>query len=90
MAETEDGFVIAEKDLELRGAGEILGTKQSGLPQFRLADIALHGELMRTAHDDAKLILETDPELAGPRGTALRLLLYLFERDAAVANLKSG
>lgn len=90
MAETEDGFVIAEKDLELRGAGEVLGTKQSGLPEFRLADIALHGELMRIAHDDAKLILERDPGLETDRGKALRLLLYLFERDAAIANLKSG
>ncbi|MDF1750309.1 MAG: ATP-dependent DNA helicase RecG [Alphaproteobacteria bacterium] len=90
MSETDDGFVIAEKDLELRGAGEILGTKQSGLPEFRLADIALHGDLMRIAHDDARLILETDPDLNGPRGKNLRLLLYLFERDAAIGNLKSG
>ena len=72
------------------GAGEVLGTKQSGLPEFRLADIALHGELMRIAHDDAKLILERDPALESDRGKALRLLLYLFERDAAIANLKSG
>lgn len=90
MAETEDGFVIAEKDLELRGAGEILGTRQSGLPEFRLADIAVHGELMRIAHDDAKLILERDPDLTEPRGKSLRLLLYLFERDAAISYLKSG
>lgn len=90
MAETEDGFVIAEKDLQLRGAGEILGTKQSGLPEFRLADIGLHGELMRIAHDDAKLVLERDPDLTGERGRKLRYLLYLFERDAAIANLKSG
>ncbi len=90
LSETDDGFVIAEKDLELRGAGEILGTKQSGLPEFRLADIALHGDLMRVAHDDARLILETDPDLNGPRGKNLRLLLYLFERDAAIGNLKSG
>lgn len=90
MAETEDGFVIAEKDLKLRGAGEILGTKQSGLPEFHLADIALHGDLMQVAYDDARLILEIDPDLTGPRGKTLRLLLYLFERDAAVANLKSG
>jgi ATP-dependent DNA helicase RecG len=90
MTETEDGFLIAEKDLELRGAGEILGTKQSGLPDFRLADIAVHGDLMRVAHDDARLILERDPDLENERGKTLRLLLYLFERDAAIANLKSG
>ncbi len=90
LSETEDGFVIAEKDLELRGAGEILGTRQSGLPVFRLADIALHGELMKAAHDDARLILERDPELEGERGKRLRTLLYLFERDAAIATLRSG
>lgn len=90
MTETEDGFLIAEKDLKLRGAGEILGTKQSGLPEFRLADIAVHGELMRIAHDDARLVLERDADLTGERGQTLRLLLYLFERDAAIANLKSG
>lgn len=90
LAGTEDGFVIAEEDLRLRGAGEVLGTKQSGLPEFRLADIALHEDLMRTAYDDARLILERDPELNGERGNALRLLLYLFERDAAIAFLKSG
>lgn len=90
MAETEDGFVIAEKDLELRGAGEILGTRQSGLPEFRLADIGLHGDLMRIANDDARLVLERDPDLTGDRGRKLRYLLYLFERDAAIANLKSG
>jgi ATP-dependent DNA helicase RecG len=90
LSETEDGFVIAEKDLELRGAGEVLGTRQSGLPVFRLADIALHGELMRIAHDDARLILERDPELEAERGKRLRTLLYLFERDAAIATLRSG
>ena len=90
LAGTEDGFVIAEEDLRLRGAGEVLGTKQSGLPEFRLADIALHEDLMRTAYDDARLILERDPDLSTERGKALRLLLYLFERDAAIAYLKSG
>ncbi len=90
LAETEDGFVIAEKDLELRGAGEILGTKQSGLPEFKIADIAYHGELMKAAYDDSRLILERDPELKSERGKALRVLLYLFERDAAIANLQSG
>lgn len=90
LSETEDGFVIAEKDLELRGAGEILGSRQSGLPVFRLADIALHGDLMAVAHDDSRLILERDPELEGERGRRLRTLLYLFERDAAIATLRSG
>jgi len=90
MRDTDDGFVIAEQDLKLRGAGELLGTRQSGLPAFRLADLAAHGELMAVARDDARLILETDPGLAGPRGAALRVLLYLLERDAAIVNLRSG
>lgn len=87
---TEDGFVIAEKDLELRGGGEILGTKQSGLPEFRLADLTVHGDLLAAARDDAKLILDRDPQLESPRGQALRTLLYLFERDQAIGLLRSG
>jgi ATP-dependent DNA helicase RecG len=90
MRETEDGFRIAEEDLRLRGAGEVLGTRQSGLPAFRMADLAEHGELLEVARDDARLILERDPELGGQRGAALRVLLYLFERDAAVRYLRSG
>ena len=90
MRETDDGFRIAEEDLRLRGAGEVLGTRQSGLPDFRLADIEAHQALLETASDDARSILETDPELKGPRGKALRVLLYLFERDAAVRYLRSG
>lgn len=90
IRDTEDGFVIAEEDLRLRGAGELMGTRQSGLPEFRLADLAVHGELLATARDDAKLILERDPELEGERGQRLRVLLYLFERDAAVKFLRSG
>ena len=90
MRETDDGFRIAEEDLRLRGAGEVLGTRQSGLPDFRLADIGAHEELMLAARDDAKLILEMDPDLTGDRGQALRVLLYLFERDAAVGYLRSG
>jgi ATP-dependent DNA helicase RecG len=90
LRETDDGFRIAEEDLKLRGAGELLGTRQSGMPEFRLADLAVHGDLLATARDDARLILDRDPELAGARGKALRVLLYLFERDAAVKYLRSG
>lgn len=90
MRDTEDGFRIAEEDLKLRGAGELLGTRQSGLPEFKLADLAVHGELLATARDDARLILETDPDLKGKRGAALRTLLYLFARDAVVSTLRSG
>jgi ATP-dependent DNA helicase RecG len=90
MRETEDGFRIAEEDLRLRGGGEVLGTRQSGLPEMRLANLALHGDLLEAARDDSRLILERDPDLATPRGEALRTLLYLFERDAAVRTLRSG
>lgn len=90
MRETEDGFLISEKDLELRGAGDLLGVRQSGMPDFRLADLSIHGELLAAARDDAKLIIDRDPELKSPRGEALRTLLYLFERDQAIQYLRSG
>ncbi len=90
MRETDDGFRIAEEDLRLRGTGELLGTRQSGFPAFRLADATAHRDLMEVARDDARLILDRDPALETPRGQALRALLYLFERDAAVKLLRSG
>ncbi len=89
MRETEDGFRIAEEDLKLRGAGEVLGTRQSGMPTFKLADLTVHNDLLEIARDDARLFLERDPDLETPRGQALRVLLYLFERDAAVRYLRS-
>jgi ATP-dependent DNA helicase RecG len=90
LRETDDGFVIAEEDLRLRGPGEVLGVRQSGMEEFRLADLAAHAELLATARDDAKLIVSSDPELKSPRGEALRVLLYLFERDEAVRLLRAG
>ena len=90
LRQTEDGFRIAEEDLRLRGEGEILGVKQAGLPGFRLADIVLHARLLAIARDDAELILRRDPELTSKRGEALRVLLYLFERDEAVRLLRAG
>jgi ATP-dependent DNA helicase RecG len=90
LRNTDDGFIIAEEDLRLRGAGELLGERQSGLPDFRLADLALHGELVAAARDDAKLILSRDPGLITARGEALRSLLYLFEQDEAVRTIRSG
>ncbi len=90
LRETEDGFLIAEEDLRLRGAGDLLGAAQSGFPRFRLADLAVHGELLAAARDDAKLIIERDQKLETPRGKALRTLLYLFSRDDAVRLLSSG
>lgn len=90
MRETEDGFLISEKDLELRGAGDVLGTKQSGIPEFKFIDLASHGALLATARDDAKLIMGKDPELKADRGQALRTLLYLYECDQAIQYLQGG
>ncbi|MBK9083076.1 MAG: ATP-dependent DNA helicase RecG [Rhizobiales bacterium] len=90
MRETEDGFRIAEEDLRLRGEGDVLGARQSGLPGFRLAQPEIHGALLEPARKEARLVLERDPGLEGPRGEALRALLYLFERDAAVRLIRAG
>jgi ATP-dependent DNA helicase RecG len=90
LRETDDGFRIAEEDLRLRGAGELLGTRQSGLPVFKVADLAAHQDLLEAARDDARLILERDPGLESERGAALRVLLYLFELDEGVRLLRSG
>ena len=90
MRATEDGFQIAEEDLRLRGGGEVLGTRQSGMPEFRVANVPNFSELLRIARDDARLILERDPRLTGPRGEALRMLLYLFDCDEAVRLFRGG
>ncbi|CAH1674045.1 ATP-dependent DNA helicase RecG [Chelatococcus asaccharovorans] len=90
IRETEDGFRIAEEDLKLRGEGEILGTRQSGAPDFKLARVDQDADLVAAARDDARLILEKDPKLTGPRGEALRFLLYLFERDEAIRLLRGA
>lgn len=90
MRETNDGFRIAEEDLRLRGAGEVLGTRQSGEAIFRLASPEMLGSLIAPASDDARLLVDRDGGLEGPRGKAARTALYLFERDAAVGLLRSG
>jgi ATP-dependent DNA helicase RecG len=90
MRRTEDGFVIAEEDLRLRGGGEVLGTRQSGLPAFRLARLPEHESLLQAARDEAQLILTRDPELATEMAEPLRLLLYLFERDDAIKLMRAG
>ncbi|MGI9507380.1 MAG: ATP-dependent DNA helicase RecG, partial [Geminicoccaceae bacterium] len=90
MRRTEDGFYIAEEDLRLRGPGEVLGTRQSGAPTFRLADLAIHANLLSAARDDVKLILSRDPELKTPRGQAMRLLLRWHDEAKANAYLRSG
>jgi ATP-dependent DNA helicase RecG len=90
VRETEDGFVIAEEDLRLRGEGDLLGTRQSGLPNFRIALPEVHGELLEVARDEAKLTLARDPDFKSDRAEALRLLLYLFGRDEAVRLMRAG
>jgi len=90
LRETDDGFRIAEEDLRLRGEGDVLGTRQSGMPGFHLARIEFHGKLLAAARDDATLVLSRDPQLKSPRGEALRALLYLFARDEAIRLLGAG
>lgn len=90
IRDSDDGFRIAEEDLKLRGSGDILGTRQSGLPDFHFADLALHGGLLRVAQSDARLILHNDPTLRTPRGEALRHLLYLFGYDENIRYLGAG
>ena len=90
IRETENGFLIAEKDLELRGTGDLLGARQSGLPIYKLVDFHEHADLLQMAHNDAKLILGEDPFLLSTRGQHLRLLLYLFEQDTGIKFLQKG
>ena len=90
MKETNDGFKIAEEDLSIRGAGEILGTRQSGLPNFRLTDLNVHKSLMAQAREMAIKIVDKDPELSSDQGKSLRLLLHLFNNQVAIDYLKSG
>ncbi len=90
MRQTEDGFRIAEEDLRLRGEGELLGTRQSGTPGFRLASLDVHADLLETARNDARHIVHEDPSLSSERGSALRMLLYIWRKDEAVRLLRAG
>ena len=90
MRQSEDGFLIAEKDWELRGSGDLLGSRQSGLPNYKLADLDKHKSLLETAVQDARLLAQTDPALTSPRGEAALNLLYLFEQDFGIALMKAG
>jgi ATP-dependent DNA helicase RecG len=87
---TEDGFEIAERDLELRGQGDVLGTRQSGMPGYRLAVADVHRHLIDYAHDDAKALLARNSGLTGPEGDAARTALYLFRRDLAIPLIRAG
>lgn len=90
LRETEDGFRIAEEDLAMRGAGDVIGTAQSGLPRFRVADLERQADLLALARQDARLLIETDPGLTGPRGQAMRVLLWLMEQDRAIGLMAAG
>lgn len=90
LRETEDGFLIAEKDWELRGSGDLLGAAQSGVPRFRLANLDKHRDLLETATQDARLLVQQDPGLTSERGQAARVLLYLFEQDYGIAMMRAG
>ncbi|MBN8968532.1 MAG: ATP-dependent DNA helicase RecG [Rhizobiales bacterium] len=90
IRETTDGFRIAEEDLRLRGEGDILGIRQSGLPGYRIARSEVHGQLIAQAHDEALRIMKDNPKLQGERGEALRCLLYLYERDEAIPLIGAG
>lgn len=90
MRETEDGFRIAEEDLKLRGEGEILGTRQSGMPGFNLAQMEHHSDILDMARASSRLMLERNPGLDDETGNAVRILLYLFGQDQAVKLLRAG
>ena len=90
IRETEDGFKIAEEDLRLRGAGDVLGLAQSGLPRFQIADLEHQAHLLEVAHDDAKLLLAQDETLKSERGQAVRTLLYLMKQDRGILLLSVG
>ena len=90
LRETEDGFRIAEEDLAMRGAGDLIGTAQSGLPRFRIADLERQSALMAVAQADARLLLQEDPTLESARGRAARVLLWLMEEDKAIRLISVG
>jgi ATP-dependent DNA helicase RecG len=90
LRDTDDGFRIAEVDLEMRGAGDLIGTAQSGLPRFRVADLERQAALMAVAQSDARALLTQDPKLETPRGQAARVLLWLMDRDRAIRLIGVG
>ncbi len=90
LRETEDGFKIAEVDLNLRGSGDVIGTAQSGLPRFRMSNVEMIEMLMETAHQQARYLLAKDPKLETPQGRATRNLLWLMEQDKSIRLISVG
>jgi ATP-dependent DNA helicase RecG len=90
LRETEDGFRIAETDLQMRGAGDVIGVAQSGVPRFKVADLEKQAGLMAIAQTDARNLLAEDPELKGPRGQAARVLLWMMRQDDAIRLISVG
>jgi ATP-dependent DNA helicase RecG len=90
IRDTEDGFKISEEDLAMRGAGDLIGTAQSGLPRFRVADMERQTALMQIAQSDARALLALDPDLSSPRGQAARTLLWLLDQDRAIRLISVG
>jgi len=90
LRDTDDGFLIADEDFRLRGAGDYLGTKQSGMPGYILADPEKHEGLLNMARQDAVMLLQRDPKLESERGAAVKLLLNLFEQREAIETVRAG
>jgi ATP-dependent DNA helicase RecG len=90
LRETEDGFVIAETDLKMRGTGDLIGTAQSGVPRFKVADLEKQAALMAVAQSDARKLLNDDPKLESDRGRAARMLLWLMRQDEAIRLISVG
>ena len=90
LRDTEDGFEISEADLRIRGAGDVLGLQQSGLPKFLIADLATQNHLLEIARDDSRKLLKSDPRLITTRGAAVRDLLYLMDMQGSFAFIQVG
>ena len=90
MKNTNDGFLISEKDLELRGPGELLGSRQSGEQSFKILDLSTHKSLIELANNEAKVITNENAQLLGDKGGALKILLYLFDQDQAIELIDIG
>ena len=90
MRQTNDGFLIAEEDLRLRGPGEVLGQRQSGVPEFKLANLSAHADLLAIARKQSLMLVHEDPLLTSEKGKACRILIGLFEQDTAIRYLYSG